>query len=123
MALYDSGHSSSVSPAVQRREQLLRALVPPTTDANITSSQLSPEAQSSDASPEAKSEPQASVSRSQEIAHEVLSAGPLARFSLSRKDGASTVTAGLRQNLLRSASGGGGGPENPIFVTISERVY
>lgn len=121
MALYDSGHSASVAPAVQRREQLLRSLLPPTSTTNTATAEQVPEAQPSVTTSEPKSDVQVPPSRSQEIAHEVLSTSPLARFSLLRRDGSSPASGGLRRNLLRSA--GSGGPENPIFVTIAERTY
>lgn len=104
-------------PAVQRREQLLKALAPSTTEAAIETQQ------NIDSSAEVKADTQAPVSRSQEIAQEILSAGPLTRSSLLRRDGSSSTGAtAMKLNVLRSASGaGGGGPENPIYVTIAER--
>lgn len=121
MALYDSGFSSSVSPAVQRREQLLRAHALPAAD-SVDTEQEVPEIRSEAPRDEVKSDAQAPASTSEKIALEVLTAGPLAhkRFSLFRK-GESRTTSNLRE-ALRPATGGGG-PENPIYVTIAERVW
>lgn len=117
MALSDSSHSSSVMPAVRRREQLLRSLAPAIDTSQPASEQVK------EASAEDQAEPQTSVSRSEEIAQQILMAGPLTRSTLLRRSKPSGAANSLRQNLLRASASGGGGPENPIYVTIAERAF
>lgn len=129
MALVKAGHTASVVPAVQRREQLLRTHVlpnktqadekaTPSTAQSASESTVSSTSESAVLSSIAK-EP---LSRSQEIAKEVLAEEATVDTTVkdTSKTGSSTS---VKTAAIGTTSGGGGGPESPIYVTIAERAF
>ncbi|KAI5124509.1 hypothetical protein M0805_003033 [Coniferiporia weirii] len=117
-ALVNSGHSSSVNPAVHRREQLLRAY-PLATATDFTIKQAEPQPASDVELESNESTVAPPLSRSQEIAQKVLAAELTPPLSLPLHD-KSMPEASLRKQAATLSASGGGGPENPIHVTIAE---
>lgn len=128
MALVASKHTASVTPAVQRREQLLRThILPSETQVDETAA---PNTAQSTPAPTVTSESAAlssiskePLSRSQEIAKEVLEGEPMVESMV--QDTLKTVSSGsVKSAFVSTASGGGGGsPDAPIYVTIAERTF
>ncbi|KAL5490402.1 YME1 [Sanghuangporus weigelae] len=127
MALVKSGHNASVTPAVQRREQLIRAHpLPSAIEMNDLATANSGQVQ---ARPVGETESVASSSgstqefssRSQEIAKMVLSSE--AKILSAPRLNTTTSNTGTSPTLKTatlSPGSGGGGPESPIYVTIAE---
>ncbi|KAH8117450.1 ATP-dependent metallopeptidase Hfl [Phellopilus nigrolimitatus] len=112
-ALVKSDLSASLTPSVQRREQLFRAHpLPSTTDTDQLTSQPAEVTEPSDT----PSTSQMPLSRSQEIAQKVLAADAVKGLgnSVSQKERSSP------EQMVTPASVGGTNPESPIFVTIAE---
>ena len=129
MALVKSGHNASVTPAVQRREQLLRTHPLPTElqqddTATLNAEQRSTQpatnteslAASTSITPDAHDLP----SRSAEIAKKVLAAEAAQLLSTAKKGSAQTGTSSALKSAPVGANNSGGGPESPIYVTIAE---
>lgn len=134
-ALVKSDAADSIDHAVKRREQVLGLLTTPSTPGSnnpyvqIPSSPPSESSppQSFDSSPHHSnptSPPQESLSRSQQVAHAVLATKLLSSASYGGQ-GSSFIGDRLLPNQNNQANNAlgvaGGGKENPIFVTVSER--
>lgn len=117
-ALVKADLSTSVNPAVQRREQLVRAHSLPAPPSSEQSAGQNSSASVADSVP---------LSRSQEIAQKVLanvSAGPAFNIPPGPLIGSAKQTlAPISMSALAGAGAGGGGPSNPIYVTIAERAF
>lgn len=128
MALVKSGHNASVAPAVQRREQLMRAHpLPSTTETDDLVAGNSEQAQARPASEtESVSSSSAATqemsSRSQEIAKMVLSSEAKVLSTPRLSTTSSTGAAPAVKATPLSAGSGTGGPDSPIYVTIAERM-
>lgn len=127
-ALIKSNGADSIDHAVKRREQVLGLL---TTSLGSTSNgshtQASPSivSDASSAQPSTNNPtnlPQESLSRSQQVAQAVLATKLLSSSSYSNPGTLLGDKLFAAQNSQSSALGvPGGGKENPIFVTVSER--
>lgn len=115
-ALVKADLSTSVNPAVQRREQLVRAHPLPAPPSSEQSAGQNSSASVADSVP---------LSRSQEIAQKVLanvSAGPAFNIPTGPLVGSAKQTS-TPMSMSALAGAGGGGPSNPIYVTIAERAF
>lgn len=124
-ALVKAGHEQSVSSAVRRRDTLLAssstASLAQSEGLNSTPAMESTLASTTPTSTETAShasQPIAQNSSSQKVAEAVLSGQPVLAAGTGSHD--STVSPDLSK--LAAAMGGGAGvPNNPIYVTLSER--
>ncbi|EJD05932.1 ATP-dependent metallopeptidase Hfl [Fomitiporia mediterranea MF3/22] len=129
MALVKSGHNASVTPAVSRREQLLRTHPLPTElqqddtatlNAGQQLTQPVTTTESLVASTSATSGAHLLSSRSQEIAKRVLATEAAQLLSTAKKGSAQMSASSALKSAPLSTNNSGGGPESPIYVTIAE---
>lgn len=123
MALVKADHTASVAPAVQRREQLLRTHVLPTETETAAPSTVQSASEPTVTSESAalSSIAKEPLSRSQEIAKEVLEGE--ATVETTVQDTSKTGSSASVKTAVIGATSGGGAPDSPIYVTIAERMF